>query len=47
VCSGRVDQFRENAAAIGARIVQQSGVSLDEIFIARSSTKNAAQQRES
>ena len=40
VCSGRVEQFRESAVAIGARVVQQSGVSLDEIFIARSGNKN-------
>lgn len=45
VCSGRIEQFRDGAAAIGARIVQQSGVSLDEIFIARSSAKNPAAQR--
>jgi ABC-2 type transport system ATP-binding protein len=46
VCSGRVDQFRENAAAIGARVVGQSGVSLDEIFIARSSGKCAGNHQE-
>jgi ABC-2 type transport system ATP-binding protein len=46
VCAGRVEQFRASATAIGARVVQQSPVSLDEIFIARSVTKNAATQAE-
>jgi ABC-2 type transport system ATP-binding protein len=39
VCTGRVEQFRESATAMGARVIQQSPVSLDEIFIARSSGK--------
>jgi ABC-2 type transport system ATP-binding protein len=42
VCSGRVEQFREGAAAIGARVVQQSTVSLDEIFLARSGSNGSA-----
>jgi ABC-2 type transport system ATP-binding protein len=46
VCAGRVEQFRASATAIGARVVQQSPVSLDEIFIARSIAKNAATQVE-
>jgi ABC-2 type transport system ATP-binding protein len=41
VCAGRVDQFRENAVAMGAKVVGQAGVSLDEIFIARSSATRA------
>jgi ABC-2 type transport system ATP-binding protein len=47
VFAGRVEQFREGAAAIGARVVQQSAVSLDEIFLARSGAKNLATQQES
>jgi ABC-2 type transport system ATP-binding protein len=43
VCSGRAEQLREGAAAIGARVVQQSTMSLDEIFIARSGTKTTVQ----
>lgn len=43
VCSGRVEQLREGAAAIGARVIQQSTVSLDEIFIARSGAKSTVQ----
>jgi ABC-2 type transport system ATP-binding protein len=35
VCAGHADQFRTHAAEIGARIVQHSAMSLDEIFIAR------------
>jgi ABC-2 type transport system ATP-binding protein len=46
VCAGRVEQFREGAAAIGARIIQQTGVSLDEIFIARSGGKSAGPRQE-
>jgi ABC-2 type transport system ATP-binding protein len=42
VCAGRVEQFREGAAAIGARVVQQSTVSLDEIFLARSGSNGSA-----
>jgi ABC-2 type transport system ATP-binding protein len=37
VCSGYSKQFQTAAAEVGARIVEQSGLSLDEIFLARSS----------
>ena len=37
VCSGNANQLQSAAAAIGAQVVEQSAVSLDEIFIARSS----------
>lgn len=43
VCAGRVEQFREGAAAIGARVIEQSPVSLDEIFLARSGAKTTSQ----
>jgi ABC-2 type transport system ATP-binding protein len=40
ICSGTVAQFQSAAAALGARIVEQSSLSLDEIFLARSSATN-------
>jgi ABC-2 type transport system ATP-binding protein len=40
VCSGNSNQWQTAAAAIGAQVVEQSAVSLDEIFIARSSAQN-------
>lgn len=40
VCTGQVDQFRSEAVKFGARIVQHSGLSLDEIFIARSANNS-------
>jgi hypothetical protein len=46
MCAGRTEQLREGAAAIGARIVEHSAMSLDEIFLARSSGKIAVQQAE-
>jgi ABC-2 type transport system ATP-binding protein len=41
VCAGHSNQLQSAAAAIGARIVEQSAVSLDEIFIARSSANTS------
>jgi ABC-2 type transport system ATP-binding protein len=40
VCSGNSNEWRSAAAAIGAQVIEQSTVSLDEIFIARSSVQN-------
>jgi ABC-2 type transport system ATP-binding protein len=42
VCSGSSTQLQSAAAAIGAQVVEQSAVSLDEIFIARSNGGNGA-----
>ncbi len=42
VCSGNSNQWQLEAAAIGAQVIEQSAVSLDEIFIARSSAQNGA-----
>jgi ABC-2 type transport system ATP-binding protein len=42
VCSGNSNQWQSAAAAIGAQVVEQSAVSLDEIFIARSGAQNGA-----
>jgi ABC-2 type transport system ATP-binding protein len=42
VFSGNSNQWRSAAAAIGAQVVEQSAVSLDEIFIARSCAQNGA-----
>jgi ABC-2 type transport system ATP-binding protein len=42
VFAGSANQFQSAAASIGARIVDQSGLSLDEIFIARSGPQNGA-----
>jgi ABC-2 type transport system ATP-binding protein len=36
VCSGRREQIEAAAAVLGARIVRESALSLDEIFVARS-----------
>jgi ABC-2 type transport system ATP-binding protein len=40
LCAGQANQLQSAAAALGARIVEQSSVSLDEIFIARSRAQN-------
>jgi ABC-type multidrug transport system ATPase subunit len=42
VCSGNSNQWQSAAAEIGAQVIEQSAVSLDEIFIARSSAQNGA-----
>jgi ABC-2 type transport system ATP-binding protein len=42
VCAGPPKQLQSAAAAVGARIVEQAGLSLDEIFIARSGAQNGA-----
>jgi len=42
VFAGNANQFESAAAAVGARIVEQSSLSLDEIFIARSGARNGA-----
>jgi ABC-2 type transport system ATP-binding protein len=42
ICSGNAAQFQSAAAAVGARVVEQSPLSLDEIFLARSSASNGA-----
>ena len=36
VCTGQPDHLQSAAAALGARVVERSSISLDEIFIARS-----------
>jgi ABC-2 type transport system ATP-binding protein len=36
VCSGPVKQLHSDAERLGARVINQSAVSLDEIFLARS-----------
>jgi ABC-2 type transport system ATP-binding protein len=41
VCAGTSNHLNSAAAAVGARVVERSPVSLDEIFIARSSTANS------
>jgi ABC-2 type transport system ATP-binding protein len=46
VCAGHTKQFQSAAAAVGARIVEQAGLSLDEIFIARSGVQNGAPREE-
>src|SRR5262245_49262136 len=40
VCAGQPDHLQSAAAALGARVVERTGVSLDEIFIARSGVSN-------
>jgi ABC-2 type transport system ATP-binding protein len=42
ICSGNSNSWQSAAAAIGAQVVEQSALSLDEIFIARSSALNGA-----
>src|SRR4029077_2890618 len=42
VCTGPVKQLHTAAEELGARIVNQSSVSLDEIFIARSGVTNGS-----
>jgi ABC-2 type transport system ATP-binding protein len=42
VFAGNTNQFQSVAASIGARIVEQSALSLDEIFIALSGANNGA-----
>jgi ABC-2 type transport system ATP-binding protein len=42
VFAGNANQYQSAAASIGARIVEQSALSLDEIFIARSGAHNGA-----
>jgi ABC-2 type transport system ATP-binding protein len=39
VCSGRIDELRNAAAACGAQVIGQRVPSLDEIFVARVGTK--------
>lgn len=46
VFAGNAAQFQSAAAAVGARVVEQSPLSLDEIFIARSGTQNGASREE-
>jgi ABC-2 type transport system ATP-binding protein len=46
VCAGPSNQLKSAAAAIGARVVEEASVSLDEIFIARSSAQNGASHKE-
>jgi ABC-2 type transport system ATP-binding protein len=46
ICSGNSAQFQSAAAAVGARVVDQSPLSLDEIFLARSSATNGAATEE-
>jgi ABC-2 type transport system ATP-binding protein len=46
VCAGQVNHFQSAAAAVGAQIVDQSSISLDEIFIARSGAHNGAAKSE-
>jgi ABC-2 type transport system ATP-binding protein len=41
VCSGDAAQFQSAAAAVGARVVEQAPLSLDEIFLARSGAHSA------
>jgi ABC-2 type transport system ATP-binding protein len=42
VYSGNASQFQSAAAAVGARVVEQSPLTLDEIFLARSGAQCAA-----
>jgi ABC-2 type transport system ATP-binding protein len=42
LCRGRPDEFRERAAAAGARVVEERVPSLDEIFVAQVGTKCGA-----
>ncbi len=46
VCSGRLDDLRDAAAACGAQVVGQRVPSLDEIFVARVGTKCSEPGRE-
>jgi ABC-2 type transport system ATP-binding protein len=46
VFAGNAAQFQSTAAAVGARVVEQSPLSLDEIFIARSSSQNGVSTEE-
>jgi ABC-2 type transport system ATP-binding protein len=46
VCAGHSSQFQSACAAVGARIVEQSALSLDEIFLVRSGAQNGAAKLE-
>jgi ABC-2 type transport system ATP-binding protein len=46
VCSGRLDDLRDAAAACGARVVGQRVPSLDEIFVARVGTNGSPPGKE-
>jgi ABC-2 type transport system ATP-binding protein len=46
VFSGNTAQFQTAAAAVGARVVEQAPLSLDEIFIARSGAQNGRSREE-
>jgi ABC-2 type transport system ATP-binding protein len=41
ICAGQANRLRDDAQRIGARIVAQGGVSLDEIFLARAGKQQA------
>jgi ABC-2 type transport system ATP-binding protein len=42
VCTGQANHLQTAAAAIGAQVVERANVSLDEIFIARSRSRNGS-----
>jgi ABC-2 type transport system ATP-binding protein len=42
VCSGRLGELQEAAAALGARVVDRGGLSLDEILVAQAGAGRAA-----
>jgi ABC-2 type transport system ATP-binding protein len=46
VCYGRADEWHAAASAFGARIVEEHGVGLDEIFVARMGPAAAMHQPE-
>ncbi len=46
VCSGEVQRLRSAAEELGAHVINQSGVSLDEIFLARSGAAGTPQPEE-
>src|SRR5207302_1570492 len=44
VCSGPADAFRAAADAVGGRVVEEHGLRLDEIFVARMRARRASGQ---
>jgi len=46
VCAGHTNQLQSAAAAVGAQILEQSPISLDEIFIARSGARSGTASAE-
>jgi ABC-2 type transport system ATP-binding protein len=46
ICSGNAEKFQSAAAAVGARVIEQAPLSLDEIFLARSGSTNGVSTEE-